>query len=175
MTNKTKVLNTLDEIRCNTLWIYLSLRGYISGSHQLTTLGKILSKAYTFASSKGVSPDQYVEPILLGMEMLRLGVLASDTTIDKASYPLTSPTSPTADQKYISLLSRVASLATLNHKPEVGYSGPLCRPALSFQSMISAVRSSQRDLIETTFTVLLLNGDIDRRMAEKDLREVGFT
>lgn len=44
----------------------------------------------------------------------------------------------------------------------MGYSGPLNRQLLCFSAMISAVRSSLRDLIEVVLTTMLLNGDIER-------------
>lgn len=58
-------------------------------------------------------------------------------------------------------MARVASLIPLRHKP-VGYVGPLSRHLLGYTSLINAVRSSLRDLLEVTFTTLLLNGDADR-------------
>ena len=59
------------------------------------------------------------------------------------------------------ILSRVACLAKLHHKP-VGYNGPLDRHLLAFESIIDAVRSSLRDLLEVILTSLLLNGEADR-------------
>jgi len=65
------------------------------------------------------------------------------------------------DKRNTLLVSRVASLLSLRHKP-VGYVGPLSRHILGYASLINAVRSSLRDLLEVTFTTLLLNGDADR-------------
>lgn len=59
------------------------------------------------------------------------------------------------------LVSRVACVAKLQHK-SIGYSGPLSRQLLCYRSLIAAVRSTLRNLIEVILTGLLLNGDADR-------------
>lgn len=59
------------------------------------------------------------------------------------------------------LVSRVACIGKIRHKP-IGYSGPLSRQLLSFRSLIGAIRSSLRDLIEVVLASLLLNGEADR-------------
>lgn len=59
------------------------------------------------------------------------------------------------------LVSRVACVAKLQHK-SIGYSGPLSRQLLCYRSLISAVRSTLRNLIEVILTGLLLNGDASR-------------
>jgi hypothetical protein len=60
-----------------------------------------------------------------------------------------------------SLVSRVACFGRLRHKA-VGFSGPLDRQLLSYAFMITAVRSSLRDLIESIIVSMFLGGDIDR-------------
>lgn len=59
------------------------------------------------------------------------------------------------------LIARVACLGRLQHR-STGFRGPLDRPLLGFAWMISAVRSSLRDLIETIFVTMCLNGDVVR-------------
>jgi hypothetical protein len=59
------------------------------------------------------------------------------------------------------LISRVACIGKLKHKA-IGYSGPLSRQLLSFRSLISAVRTALRDLIEVVLASMLLSGDVDR-------------
>lgn len=65
------------------------------------------------------------------------------------------------DKRNCLLISRVASLGKLRHKP-IGFTGPLSRNHLAYHSMISAVRNSLRDLIEMTIASLLLHGDAER-------------
>lgn len=59
------------------------------------------------------------------------------------------------------LVSRIACFGRLKHKA-VGYSGPLDRQLLSYSFMITAVRSSLRDLVETILVTMCLNGEVDR-------------
>ena len=59
------------------------------------------------------------------------------------------------------LVSRVASLGKLRHQP-VGYTGPLSRHLLAYQSMTSAVHASLRDLVEMSLATMFLDGMVDR-------------
>ena len=59
------------------------------------------------------------------------------------------------------LVARVACLGRLRHEPK-GYSGPLDRQLLCFAWMVTAVRNSLRDLIETILVSMFLNGDAVR-------------
>lgn len=63
------------------------------------------------------------------------------------------------------LITRIACLGRLKHEA-VGYSGPLERPLLSFAWMITAIRTSLRDLIETVLATMCLNGDVDRERSD---------
>lgn len=63
------------------------------------------------------------------------------------------------------LVSRIACFGRLKHRP-VGYSGPLDRQLLSYSYMITAVRSSLRDLIETILVSMFLNYDAEREREE---------
>lgn len=65
------------------------------------------------------------------------------------------------DKTFNTLVSRVACIAKLQHKP-IGYSGPLSRQLLCFRSLISEVRSTLRNLIEVVLATLFLSGDADR-------------
>ena len=69
------------------------------------------------------------------------------------------------------LVSRVACFGKLRHKP-IGYSGPLSRQFLSFRSLIHAVRSTLRVLIEVVLAGLLLSGEADRD--RNDWTELGL-
>jgi hypothetical protein len=59
------------------------------------------------------------------------------------------------------LVSRIACFGRLKHRA-VGYSGPLDRQLLSYSYMITAVRSSLRDLIETILVAMFLSYDAER-------------
>ena len=63
------------------------------------------------------------------------------------------------------LVSRIACFGRLKHRA-VGYSGPLDRQLLSYSYMITAVRSSLRDLVETILVSMFLTHD-----AERDLND----
>jgi hypothetical protein len=59
------------------------------------------------------------------------------------------------------LVSRIACFGRLKHRA-VGYSGPLDRQLLSYSYMITAVRSSLRDLVETILVSMFLTHDAER-------------
>lgn len=69
------------------------------------------------------------------------------------------------------LISRVACIAKLQHKP-IGYSGPLSRQLLCYRSLVAEVRSALRNLIEVVLAGLLLSGDAERD--RKDWSELGI-
>lgn len=99
------------------------------------------------------------EPVIIGIEMLRLGILGPK---DWFSHISGGPMRGTDEDKAFNLLiSRVACIGKLRHK-DIGYSGPLSRQLLSFRSLISAVRSTLRDMIEVILVGLLLSGEAER-------------
>ena len=63
------------------------------------------------------------------------------------------------------LVSRIACFGRLRHRA-VGYSGPLDRQLLSYSYMITAVRSSLRDLVEVILASMFLNYDAERARKE---------
>ena len=65
------------------------------------------------------------------------------------------------DKRNCLLLSRLACNGKMLH-PAKGYSGPLSRHLLAYQCLVSSVRSSLRDLVETVLAVLLLEADAER-------------
>jgi len=62
----------------------------------------------------------------------------------------------------------------LKHKV-IGYTGPLSRHLLAYQSVISAVRGSQRDILEMTMCTLLLSGNVDRKVELEELQKPAFS
>ncbi|KAI9860754.1 MAG: hypothetical protein M1813_005677 [Trichoglossum hirsutum] len=149
------LLKTKDEIVANTLWRFIQLRGYVNEKHELTAWGKALHSAISSLDPA----DNLEEPVFIGIELLRLKLLNADTMF--LSYTGAPLRGSEKDKRNCLLISRVASLGKLRHKP-IGFTGPLSRNHLAYHSMISAVRNSLRDLIEMTIASLLLHGDAER-------------
>ncbi|KAI9678574.1 MAG: hypothetical protein M1817_005631 [Caeruleum heppii] len=144
-----------NDILSNTLWRFLQLRGYADEKHTPTAWGKALLAAMT-----GLDPaDQLEEPTFLAMELLRLGLLNANDVF--GNYIGAPQQGTDSDKSNCLLISRVACLGKLRHKP-IGFTGPLSRNLLAYHSFISAVRGSLRDLVEMVMINLLLNGDADR-------------
>lgn len=59
------------------------------------------------------------------------------------------------------LISRTACLGKLRHKPR-GYSGPLSRHLLSYNSVISSLHASLRDILEMSLVTMFLEGQVSR-------------
>ena len=59
------------------------------------------------------------------------------------------------------MVSRVACFGRIRHNARE-YTGPLSRHLLAYQSIISNMQASLRDLIEMIFTAMFLEGSIDR-------------
>lgn len=70
------------------------------------------------------------------------------------------------------LISRVASLVPIGHKP-IGYTGPLSRNLLSFNSFITKLTRTMRNFAEMTLVNLLMNGDAERE-DRTDWTELGL-
>ncbi|KAI9759230.1 MAG: hypothetical protein M4579_002518 [Chaenotheca gracillima] len=161
----SKPLVSKDEVLNNTLWRFLQLRGFVDEQHSLTPWGKALQAAISALDPA----DNLEEEILVAIEMLRLNLLKADTIFSKhVGDPLHGSEQ---DKQNCLLLSRVACFGKLSYKP-AGYAGPLSRNFLGFNSFISAVRSSLRDLVEITLANLFLNGDADRD--RKDWTDLGL-
>lgn len=65
------------------------------------------------------------------------------------------------DQRANMLISRVAGLGTLQHKP-IGFTGPLSQHLLGYGSIVNLVRQTLRDLVEAACTNMFLTGCCDR-------------
>ena len=73
------------------------------------------------------------------------------------------------DKQNCLLVSRLACNGKMLH-PLKGYSGPLSRHLLAYQSLVSSIRSSLRDLVEMCLAVLFLEGRAER--IREDLLEI---
>jgi len=67
-----------------------------------------------------------------------------------------------ADDQGLGLMVKVASLANIRHKG-IGYTGPLSRELLGFNSIVRPMARSIRNLSEMVLVSLLLNGDAAKR------------
>lgn len=167
------MLSSTDEILYNSIWRFLALREYVDSSHKLTPWGKVL--ATVIASLKGQA--ELEEAAVLAVELLRLGLLTADINMFPAyngapmrgsskymrnSSDQAATNKPIAkDQNSNMLVSRVAGLGTLRHKP-IGFTGPLSQHLLGYNSIIDVVRRTLRDLVEVASTHMFLTGCCNR-------------
>jgi hypothetical protein len=150
----SNLLMKKDEILFNSIWRMLRLRGYVDAKHQLTLWGKVL---LTILSK--IPSYEFEEPAIVAVELARLGLLNADDMFP--GYSGAPHKGTETDRRNALLVSRIASLGKLKHR-DIGYTGPLSRHLLGYNSMATAVRNSLRDLAEVCLTTLLLNGDADR-------------
>lgn len=108
---------------------------------------------------------------MLAIEMLRLSLLNSQIMFH--SYGGAPMRGSDIDKRNTLLVSRVACLLRLRHK-DIGYTGPLSRHLLGYQSMVSAVRGSLRDLLEMSLCTMLINGHVARDLPPQELADVSF-
>ncbi|EPS32503.1 hypothetical protein PDE_07463 [Penicillium oxalicum 114-2] len=164
-TKDTPILSTQEDILSNVVWRFLQLRGYVDEKHNLTAWGKCLDQALS-----SVDPNDHLEDaIFIAIEMLRMGLL---NTKNWFSHVSGGPMRGSEEDKTFNMLvSRVACIAKLQHKP-IGYSGPLSRQLLCYRSLICEVRTALRNLIESVLASLLLSGDADRD--RKDWVQLGI-
>lgn len=149
-------MKSAEEVLYNSLGRFLQLREYVNAKHDFTPWGEVLFT--TIAALEGRKDLE--EAVLEAVELLRLDLLSANEGI----VLYTDHTrGTTIDKRNITLVSRVACLGKLRHVAE-GFTGPLSRHFLAYNSVITAVRSSLRDLAEVAITTLLLNGDADREV-----------
>lgn len=156
--NLKQLLTTKDEILYNSIWRFLLLREYVDSNHKLTRWGEVL--ATTISALNGKSDLE--EAAIIAVELTRLDLLNARNMFNYGGAPMRGTD---IDRRNNLLVSRVACLGNLNHKP-IGFTGPLSRHLLAYHSMVSAVRSTLRDLAEVSLTTLLLNGDAKRDLPD---------
>ncbi|MCJ1317213.1 hypothetical protein MMC15_002536 [Xylographa vitiligo] len=152
-----KPLRTTREVVTNVIWRFLHLRQYVDGDHNLTAWGTFLVQTLEKLGSS--SSREQTEAAFLAIELLRLGILNPSTV--SPSYSGASSYTIDVDRRNSMIVSWVASLGKIRHHA-IGYSGPLNRQLLAFQSIVSEVRISLRDLVEMSLVSLFLEGDADR-------------
>ncbi|KAH9877912.1 hypothetical protein J1614_003129 [Plenodomus biglobosus] len=152
------VLNTTDEILYNSIWRFLALRDYVDSNHNLKDWGKVLVKVIAALNGK----QELEEAAVLAVELLRIGVLTPDINMFP-SYNGAPMRGSTQDQNANMLVSRVAGLGTLRHRP-IGFTGPLSQHLLGYNSIIDVVRRTLRDLVEVASTHMFLTGCCNRHV-----------
>ncbi|KAK9469679.1 temperature dependent protein affecting M2 dsRNA replication-domain-containing protein [Lipomyces arxii] len=150
-----RAFTTQNEILASTYWRFLQLRAFVSPDHKLTPWGDALALGL---KSTGYD-DVFADTLLIALELIRFNVLTAKTyTPSYSGLPIRGTD---AEKEYILLISRVASLLPISHMA-IGFSGPLSRNLLSFNSFVHKYSQSARTLLETTLFSLLANGDADR-------------
>ena len=156
------------------MWRFLQLRGYVNEKHQLSDWGNILLNILTKLDS---TPEQ-AEAAFIAVELLRLGLLTTDTLFPKdyggaavhgtglIANQILCP--PFLNSQYLEidrssclLVSRLACTGKMLHLAK-GYSGPLSRHLLAYHALITEIRLSLRDLLEMNLAVMFLEADVER-------------
>lgn len=169
------VLTTTDEILYNSIWRFLALRDYVDSNHNLKEWGVVLAKVIASLNSR----PELEEGAVLAVELLRMGLLTADINMfptyngapmrGSSTYMYielklnTSNSSIAKDQNANMLVSRVAGLGTLRHKP-IGFTGPLSQHLLGYNSIVNVVRQTLRDLVEVASTHMFLTGCCNRHV-----------
>ena len=154
------------------MWRFLQLRGYVNDKHQLTDWGETLKAALDASGSRR---DQE-EAVFIAVELLRLRLITPDTMFlgyagapehgsgaysHRCSFLLSLTNDLDIDKRNCMLISRLACLGKIRHDPK-RWSGPLSRHLLAYQSIISNVHGSLRDLMEMILAAMFLEGLVDR-------------
>lgn len=159
-----KLLETKSELTVNTIWRFLHLQKYVDDKHILTPWGNVLSTILS-----GLGPSAAPESAaVIATELLRYDLLSSDEMFPTYSG---GPRGSETDRRNCLLISRIACLGKLQHE-SIGFTGPLSRHVLGYTSVINAVNTSLRDLIEVSLVSLLLSGDATRE--RDDLTDVSL-
>jgi hypothetical protein len=141
---------------------FLHIRAYVNDSHEPTAWGKALGAAFT-AFEPTVKKNENVpglnEALLLAFELIQFDLLnAKNRHEELHGLPMNGSED---DKNSLLLISRCATLLKLRHQAN-GYTGPLSKNLLSFHSLTSAVRDTDRDLIEAIVAVMFMYGQAKR-------------
>lgn len=151
--SKPKSINSPQHVISTVIWRFMHLREYVDDSHELTSWGKALSTALSELETtvkKHPKVTGLHEAVLLAFELIRLEQLTAKPRQDEGD----------VDPSLL-LLSRSAVLLKLRHEA-IGYTGPLRKDMLSFASQVSAVRETDRDLVEAILVHMFLNNQTER-------------
>ncbi|KAL2130193.1 hypothetical protein VTI74DRAFT_6782 [Chaetomium olivicolor] len=144
------------------LWRFLHIRGYVNDEHELTKWGSALATALSAIEStvnKFPNFPHLYESVLVAFELIRFELLNTRNKHEELrGLPLNGSED---DQSSLLLISRCASLLKLRHQAN-GYTGPLSKNLLSFRSLVSEVRSADRDLIEAILASMFMYAQAKR-------------
>ncbi|KAK3308108.1 nuclease-like protein [Chaetomium strumarium] len=145
------------------LWRFLHIRGYIDDQHELTKWGSALAAALSAIEptvNKYPSFGNLYESVLVALELVRFELLNARNKHDELrGLPLNGSED---DQASLLLISRCASLLKLRHHAN-GYTGPLSKNLLAFRSLVSEVRSANRDLVEAILASMFMHAQAKRK------------
>ncbi|CAN6643242.1 post-transcriptional regulator Mkt1p [Trichomonascus vanleenenianus] len=142
------VLSSDREILGNTYFRMLQAAEFVTKEHKLSPWGEALEAAVRVDPSLG-------DESLVAVGLLIQGFLNGNELSTEAK------SSDEAHNKHILLISRVATLINLRHNP-VGFTGPLSKGLLAFESFVYAQLKAYRWLTEVCLVSLLAVGDADR-------------
>lgn len=153
--DKIKGIDSTDLVTSMVIWRFLHLRNYADQTHQLTPWGEALG-----ASLEAIAPtakenpnDGLSELVLLAFELLQFDLLNTRNPHPELNgLPMNGTDT---DKASLLLISRCATLLKLHHEAN-GYTGPLSKNFLHYRSLSSAIRETDRDLIEGIVASMLL-------------------
>ncbi|KAL1837745.1 hypothetical protein VTJ49DRAFT_3437 [Mycothermus thermophilus] len=157
-----KNLESSSLIKSICLWRFLHLRGYINDQHELTNWGAALAAGLSSIQptvAKNPEFPHLYESVLVALELVRFELLnARNPHEELRGLPLNGTET---DKQSLLLISRCASLLKLRHHAN-GYTGPLSKNLLAFRSLVSEVRSADRDLVEAILASMFLYAQAKR-------------
>ncbi|KAG5977521.1 hypothetical protein E4U55_006724 [Claviceps digitariae] len=159
--NKIRDIDSMEMVTSIAIWRFLHLRGYVDDSHTLTKWGNALATsllALKDASENGPNIPGLDEAALLAFELVRHGVLGAKHQQGIAGLPRRGTDE---DKSSLVLISQCATLLKLRHQV-YGYTGPLNKSLLAFRSLSTAVRETDRDLMEAIVASMFMYGQCKR-------------
>ncbi|KAG6029643.1 hypothetical protein E4U41_000296 [Claviceps citrina] len=159
--NKIRGIDSMEMVTSVAIWRFLHLRGYVDESHTLTKWGNALATtllALRDASENGPDVPGLDEAALLAFELVRHGVLGAKHQQGIAGLPRRGTDE---DKSSLILISQCATLLKLRHQV-YGYTGPLNKSLLAFRSLSTAVRETDRDLMEAIVASMFMYGQCNR-------------
>lgn len=103
------------------------------------------------------------EAIFIAFELVRLDCLNTRNMFQSPPYSGQPLRGSETDKQNVLLISRIASLGSLQHKA-IGYTGPLSRHVLAYHQITAAVRGALRDLVEMHACNMFLAGSVRRQI-----------
>jgi hypothetical protein len=160
--DKLKGIESAELIKSICIWRFLHIRGYVDDRHELTSWGSALATALASIEPTAKKYPEFphlYESILVAMELIRFELLNARNPHDELrGLPLNGSDT---DQSSLLLISRCASLLKLRHQAN-GYTGPLSKNLLAFRSLVSEVRSADRDLVEAILASMFMYAQAKR-------------